>query len=125
MDEIKNKTFWVKHLNNEPVNIETHYFNNQVRKPPLTYVGDLNAAYKQEPGSLLANTDRGLITLYKKNVDALEYLNPWKLLTELPPNTGDDPFIIKSKNDISVMLQKKKSKNILNSAFNFFKPSIL
>ena len=54
MAENKNKTYWIKYLDNEPVKIDTLYFNNQDRKPPLTDVADLIAGYKQEPGSLLA-----------------------------------------------------------------------
>ena len=96
-----NKSFWIKYLDNNPVKIDTLYFNNQDRKPPLTDVGDLIAAFKQRLGSLLADSDEGLITLYKKNIDTLEALDPGDLLTELGENgsTSRNPLIIKSRND--------------------------
>ena len=93
----ENKSFWMKYLDNNPVEIHTLYFNNQDRKPPLTNVGHLISAFQQRPGSLLADTDEGLITLYLQNSDGntLEALRPGKPLADLPPTTDDNPLIIK------------------------------
>ena len=58
------KEFYVKYLNNQPVKIETHFIGEQERRRPLNVVGDLVDAFQARPGSLLANTDSGLITLH-------------------------------------------------------------
>ena len=93
----ENKSIWVKYLDLNPVEIDTLYFNDQERKLPLTNVADLIAAFKQRSGSLLANTDEGLITISING--SLEALDPGDLLSELPLTTDDNPLIIKSRND--------------------------
>ena len=95
----ENKSFWIKYLENNPVEIETHIDQSRSRREfPLTNVGHLISAFKQRPGSLLADTDEGLITLYLQNSDGntLEALRPGKPLADLPPTTDDNPLIIKS-----------------------------
>ena len=93
----ENNSIWVKYLDLNPVEIDTLYFNDQERKLPLTNVADLIAAFKQRSGSLLANTDEGLITISING--SLEALDPGDLLSELPLTTDDNPLIIKSRND--------------------------
>ena len=61
---MENKQFYIKYLTNGPVKVETHYIGEKDRRRPLTDVGDLVAAFQARPGSLLANTDSGLITLH-------------------------------------------------------------
>ena len=97
------KSFWIKYLDHNPVEIHTLYFNNQDRKPPLTNVGHLISAFKQRRGSLFADTDEGLITLYRQSCEGntLEPLDPGDLLTGLGDNgnSSRNPLIIKSRND--------------------------
>ena len=96
MDE--NKTFWIKYLDCEPVEINTLYFNNQMRLPPLTNVGHLIAAYKVRTLPRFQNVPVDELTLYRYG-NTLEALKPGKLLVELPATSDDFPLIIKSKND--------------------------
>ena len=98
MAENKNMTIWIKYLNHNPVKIETHVDHLRIRREfPLTDVADLISAFQQRPGSLLANTDEGLITISTNG--SLEPLRPGKLLTELSVTTDENPLIIKSRND--------------------------
>ena len=94
----ENNSIWVKYLDLNPVEIDTHYFNNQERKRPLTYVADLIDAFQQRRGSLLANTDEGLITISINSTS--EALDPGDLLAGLGENgsTCRNPLIIKSRN---------------------------
>jgi hypothetical protein len=61
---MENKKFYIKYLTNQPIKVETHFIGEQDRRRPLTDVGDLIGAFQARPGSLLANTDSGLITLH-------------------------------------------------------------
>ena len=62
---MNNVNFYVKYLNNQPVKISTHITSSRVtREYPLQDVGDLIEAFQARPGSLLASTDSGLLTLH-------------------------------------------------------------
>ena len=68
-----NKPFFIKYLDNNPVKIQTHYVLGTVRIEHLRDVADLIEAYKSISGSLLANTDSGLISLYSIDNDVEQY----------------------------------------------------
>ena len=62
---MSNQTFYIKYLYNQPVKVESHTDTRKARREyPLTDVSDLVVAFQSRPGSLLANTDSGLITLH-------------------------------------------------------------
>jgi hypothetical protein len=62
---INNKTFYIRYQENQPVGIETHFNSaGEHRERPLSSVAHLTQAFQARPGSLLANTDSGLITLH-------------------------------------------------------------
>lgn len=60
----ENKEFFIRYRTNQLVKIETHYIGENGRNRPLKDVADLVAAFQARPGSLLGNTDSGLITLH-------------------------------------------------------------
>ena len=96
----ENKSFWIKYLDNNPVEIHTLYFNNQDRKPPLTNVGHLISAYFPE----MQPNERANYSLFIANSDSnkLEEFDPGDLLIELGKNgsTSRNPLIIKSKGSL-------------------------
>ena len=99
MAENKNMTIWIKYLNHNPVQIDTLYFNNQKRLPPLTNVGHLIAAYfpEMQPNK---HANYSLCTV-NSDGNTLETLKPGKLLTELSITTDENPLIIKSSNQVT------------------------
>jgi hypothetical protein len=116
---MENKKFYIKYLTNQPIKVETHHIGEQDRRRPLTDVGDLIGAFQARPGSLLANTDSGLITLHLPEgvaKDSLEQdrfanadetdttLRPSLVLSRLNGLGSDDlnPLVIKSTNVLEV-----------------------
>jgi len=61
---MENQTFYVKFLDFEPVLIETHFNGEEERRRPLSLVAHLISAFQNRPGSVLANTDSGCLTLH-------------------------------------------------------------
>ena len=120
-----NKEFYIKYLDNQIVLIETHFTSNgQKRDRPLSFVSHLIAAFQARPGSLLANTDSGLITIHVPegtarsalaedcfaSIDETDTtLRPGLALTALTRLNDlvlDDlhPLIIKSRNNIGLVI---------------------
>ena len=96
---MENKQYYIKYLTNQPIKVETHYIGEQDRRRPLTDVGDLVAAFQQRPGSLLASTDSGLITLHSAVDGPAIPGNTLLTSLQLPIASYEQPLIIKSKND--------------------------
>ena len=90
----ENKSFWIKYLENNPVEIETHYLNDQERKRPLKNVGHLISAYKVATLPRFENVPVDDLSLYLDG-NTLEALRPGKPLADLLPTTDDNPLIIK------------------------------
>ena len=60
-----NKQFFIKYQEHQPVKIDTHFDSERKKRDiHLQDVADLVAAFQARPGSLLGNTDSGLITLH-------------------------------------------------------------
>jgi hypothetical protein len=115
---MENKQFFIKYLANQPIKVETHIDTQRKRREfPLTDVGDLIGAFQARQGSLLANTDSGLITLHlpegvaKDSLDQDWFatvdetdtiLRPGLVLSRLNGLALDDrsPLVIKSRNDM-------------------------
>ena len=95
----ENKSFWIKYLDNNPVEIETLYFNDQERKRPLKNVGHLISAYKVATLPRFENVPVDDLSLYLDG-NTLEALRSDKLLAELPLIRYDNPLIIKSRNSV-------------------------
>ena len=114
----ENRAFWVRYQNNQPVIIETHFNEDNERRRPLQNVSTLIGAFQARPGSLLANTDSGLITLHLPDgvarsasglgedcfatVDETDStLDPGCLLSDLFVfgSKSKRPLVIKSRND--------------------------
>jgi hypothetical protein len=61
---MENTEYYIKYLDNGSVPIDTSFGRGPQGILPLLTVAHLVAAFQQRPGSLLANTDSGLITLH-------------------------------------------------------------
>jgi len=63
---MENNQYYIKYLTNGPVGCKTHtlIMTTGLWVQTLFTVGDLIAAFQQRPGSLLSNTDSGLISLH-------------------------------------------------------------
>jgi hypothetical protein len=111
----ENREFYVKYLDNQAVAIDTSYGRGPQGSLALLTVAHLIGAFQARPGSLLANTDAGLITLHLPEgtaKDCLEedcFANVDESDTTLDPgcplsNFGSigakskEPLIIKSRN---------------------------
>ena len=82
--KMENKVFFLKYQENQPVKIESHFIGENNRRRPLSDVGDLVAAFQARPGSLLANTDSGLITLHSSSVNGIETsYNSWDQMKQM------------------------------------------
>jgi hypothetical protein len=61
---MENQVFWVKYLNYQPVLIKTHFLHGKKLEEPLQYIFELINAFQRTQGSVLANTDPGLINIH-------------------------------------------------------------
>jgi len=95
---MENREFYVKYQNNQAVPIDTAYGRGPQGALPLLTVAHLVAAFQARPGSLLATTDSGLITLHLPDGVAIPGNT---LLTAIQQEVGsyEQPLIIKSKSD--------------------------
>ncbi|EGF76922.1 hypothetical protein BATDEDRAFT_28167 [Batrachochytrium dendrobatidis JAM81] len=102
---MENERFYIKYLDYQPVEIETHFNGELERKRPLTDVGDLVAAIVVEPTRRLAGIpeDYGPLTLHSA-VDG-PAIPGNTLLTSIQQPTGsyDHPLIIRSLRDTITM----------------------
>ena len=115
----ENQKFYVKYLDNQAVGLKTHVLITATGQwvQNIFTVGDLIGAFQARPGSLLANTDAGLITLHLPegvDKDFLEddcfatvdetdtTLDPSCLLSDLVDlgSKSKRPLIIKSRNGL-------------------------
>ncbi|KAK5665077.1 hypothetical protein QVD99_007934 [Batrachochytrium dendrobatidis] len=98
---MENKQLYIKYLDNQPVEIETHFDGELERKRPLNNVSKLIAAIVVEPTRRLAGIpeDYGPLTLHYV-VDGPAIAGD-VLLTSIQNHLGsyDQPLVIKSKND--------------------------
>ena len=101
---MENTEIYIKYRNNEAVPIDLAYGRGPEKNLPLLTVAHLVAAFQARPGSLLADTDSGLITLYSNTNGVETKLNSWDPLTVLGQTgtLGTNPLIIRSKNDMEV-----------------------
>ncbi|OAJ32792.1 hypothetical protein BDEG_28672 [Batrachochytrium dendrobatidis JEL423] len=99
---MENERFYIKYLDYQPVEIETHFNGELERKRPLDSVSKLITAYK--PGSLLADTPIELLTIhYVVNGVETNY-NSWDPISALGTNGSyDHPLIIRSLRDTITM----------------------
>ncbi|KAK6092998.1 hypothetical protein MT418_006985 [Batrachochytrium dendrobatidis] len=98
---MENKSFFIQYLDNQPVEIETHFNGEVERKRPLDNVSKLIAAVKQALPSKLGTIDLDELTLHFV-LDGVEMTyNSWNSITAIGNNgtTGLNPLVIKSKSD--------------------------
>ncbi|EGF79879.1 hypothetical protein BATDEDRAFT_25352 [Batrachochytrium dendrobatidis JAM81] len=97
---MENKIFYIKYLDNQSVEIETHFDGELERRTPIDSVSKLIAAYKTATTPLLDNIPVDELTLhYMVNGPAIPRNT---LLTSIQNHIGSygHPFIIKSKSGI-------------------------
>ncbi|EGF78959.1 hypothetical protein BATDEDRAFT_90344 [Batrachochytrium dendrobatidis JAM81] len=101
---MENERFYIKYLDYQPVEIETHFNGELERRRPLTDVGGLVAAIVVEPTRRLAGIpeDYGPLTLHLPDGPAIPGNT---LLTSIQQPTGsyDHPLIIRSLRDTITM----------------------
>ncbi|EGF80597.1 hypothetical protein BATDEDRAFT_24344 [Batrachochytrium dendrobatidis JAM81] len=102
---MENERFYIKYLDYQPVEIETHFNGELERRRPLTDVADLVAAIVVEPTRRLAGIpeDYGPLTLHSAVDEPAIPGNT--LLTSIQQPTGsyDHPLIIRSLSDTITM----------------------
>ncbi|KAJ8330828.1 hypothetical protein O5D80_000854 [Batrachochytrium dendrobatidis] len=101
---MENKSFFIQYLDNQPVEIETHFNGEVERKRPLDNVSKLIAAVKQALPSKLGTIDLDELTLHFV-LDGVEMTyNSWNSITAIGNNgtTGLNPLVIKSKSDVNM-----------------------
>jgi len=96
MADNQNKTFYVKYLNNNPVEVYTHFPPPAYYGPtPLSTVSQLIAAYKAAVSPDLDSVSMQKLTLHTSETDETA-LKPGQTLASLENGkTDDDPLIIK------------------------------
>ncbi|KAL5034545.1 hypothetical protein RTP6_7729 [Batrachochytrium dendrobatidis] len=96
---MKNKQFYIKYLDNQSVEIETHFDGELERKRPLNNVSKLIAAVKQALPSKLGAIDLDELTIHFV-VDG-PAISGNTLLTSIqePVSSYDHPLIIKAKSN--------------------------
>jgi hypothetical protein len=95
---MENTKFYIKYNTEKPVRIETHVTTlSTIREVPLEAVADLIQAFQALPGSPLAGTFAGLITVYAV-VDGEETTleDDFPLVELYSGKTKEDPLIIKA-----------------------------
>ena len=110
--QMERRRLFVKYLDYEPVLVPFPTEND-----PL--VAHLIAAFQERPGSLLANTDSGLITLHFVDNGVEITYNSWDPLTILGENgtNGANPLIIKARLPLAPPSNAQGRSNITISSF--------
>ncbi|KAK5668190.1 hypothetical protein QVD99_005227 [Batrachochytrium dendrobatidis] len=94
---MENKQFYIKYLDNQPVEIETHFDGELERKRPLNNVSKLIAAFQALPNSPLASAFVGDLTIHFV-VDGPAIAGDVLLKSiQHPVGSYDHPLVIKSK----------------------------
>jgi hypothetical protein len=117
METGKSTELYIKYKGNSAVSVDTSHGRGPQKTLSLSTVSHLIEAFQARRGSLLANTDSGLITLHLPDgvdrtalsEECFEYsdseiLDPGCLLSSLGSlgSNSKQPLIIKSKNDMDV-----------------------